>query len=213
MTLDPFAVKANSERIILAAGGQTLDLLPIIGQTGLRKNSELISRSLILNALINIHFNAPTGIIKAWVEKHQLTAHLSVSERDLLTKENQELSEQERVNLFWYIEALWALMWAGSLIDELPVDRPVEDYMASLTPNVQLDEGTEKFSERMRLRPHNDLYAMLDLYYRAHWYARNAQLNGKPSGNFSIDVIMERRRSLEWLLDPKSDWDNTNSST
>jgi hypothetical protein len=54
---------------------------------------------------------------------------------------------------------------------------------------------------------------MLDLYYRLHWWVRDAQLNRYPSDPVSIDIIMERRKSLEWLLDSASDWDHIELST
>jgi hypothetical protein len=56
----------------------------------------LIDRALILNALVNIYFKAPIYIIKEWIERHNLTLSLSSSEKELLDKENDELTEQEK---------------------------------------------------------------------------------------------------------------------
>jgi hypothetical protein len=142
-----------------------------------------------------------------------LDNELVESEQAILGKSNADLTEQEKANLFWYLEALWALAWAGSLIDQLPFDKPVGNNLASLLPNLQQNEDGSKFLKRMRLRPHDELFRMLDLYYRLHWWTRNAQLQGQSTGNVSIDIIMERRKALEWLLNAEDDWDNVEMST
>jgi hypothetical protein len=63
------------------------------------------------------------------------------------------------------------------------------------------------------LRPREELFRMLDLYYRLHWWTRNAQLQGQQTGNVSLDIIMERRKALEWVLNAEDDWDNVEMST
>jgi hypothetical protein len=54
---------------------------------------------------------------------------------------------------------------------------------------------------------------MLDLYYRLHWWTRNSQLTGKDTSVVRLDIIMERRKALEWIMDPTCDWDNVEMST
>lgn len=161
-----------------------------------------------MNALLNIAFQAPVSVIRDWIDANGLARHLSSAEQVLLTKSNEELSEQESTNLYWYIEALWALMWAGSLIPDLPIHQPVGDNMVSLAPNLQEAEGTDKFAAVMRLRPYEEMYRMLDLYYRVHWFTEDARINGYATGEISGDVIMERRKALEWLMDKSINWDN-----
>ena len=48
--------------------------------------------------------------------------------------------EQEKVDLSWYLESLWTLVWAGGLIPDLPIPEPVGDGLASLLPNLQAGE-------------------------------------------------------------------------
>jgi uncharacterized protein DUF4272 len=132
----------------------------------------------------------------------------------MLSKSDDDISEQDEVDLYWYLEALWALAWVGSFIDELPIDSPVGDELASFLPNLQIDEGPESFSNRFELRSPGEIYRMLDLYYLAHWYARDGHLRNYATGVFSLDVIMERRKALEWVLDSEiDDWDHTPEST
>ncbi len=163
--------------------------------------------------MLQIAFRAPIPIIRQWIRDHWLDADLVESERSVLKKSNADLTEQEQLNLHWYLEALWALAWAGGLIDRLPFDQPVGNNLASLCPNLQRNEDGLQFTRRIRLRPHAELFGMLDLYYRLHWWTRNAQLHGRPTGNVSIDIIMERRKALERVLDARHDWDNVEMST
>jgi hypothetical protein len=210
--IDPAAVKARSEQIIQQSGGRICDWLPSHDQGTMRSQAEVIGRALVLNALLNIHFQAPIPIIRGWIEANGLSDHLSRAERALLQKQNADLTEQEDIDLYWYIEALWALLWVGGLIPDMPFDQPVGDHMAALVPNLQRGENSDKFA-RMRLRPYGELFQMLDLYYRVHWYARDGQLNGYSTGDISLDVVMERRKALEWVWDASSDWDNMRLDT
>lgn len=211
--IGPLEVKKRSEKIILDVGGRICDWLPMPEQSEPRSLGQLIGRALVMNAMLNICFLAPVPVIRTWIERNGLENHLSNSERVLLTKSNDQLARQELINLYWHIEALWALMWAGNLIEHLDFTRPVEDYMASLAPNLQVNKNGDMFSKRMRLRPYNELYNMLDLHYRLHWYARDGQLNGYSTGAVSLDIIMERRKALEWFMDASSDWDHIDLST
>ncbi|MEZ4442665.1 MAG: DUF4272 domain-containing protein [Polyangiaceae bacterium] len=138
---------------------------------------------------------------------------LSPSEKALLAKTNDELTERDEITIYWFIEALWSFMWAGSLISAMPFDESVGDGMAALCPNLERGEGPEKFSQHMRLRPSDELFAELDLYFRLHWWTRDANLNGYDTGSVKLSVIMERRKALEWILDPTCDWDHVPDNT
>jgi hypothetical protein len=211
--IDLAMVKTRSEATVLQAGGRVCDWLPYIDRQEPRDQNDLIGRALILNALINIPFGAPVQVIRDWINANKLATYLSPSERALLQKRNEDLSEQDAANLKWSIEALWALIWAGELVADLPIDTHVPDTMAAMIPNLQRNEGGEKFSQRMHLRPFAELYQMLDLYYRTHWFTEDGRINGYETGAISGDIVMERRKALEWLLDASVDWDDISLDT
>ena len=211
--IDVAQVRRQSEQIVLQAGGRVCDWLPFLDRPQSRSQDELIGRALVINALINIAFEAPISAINNWIDTHGLNAYLTPDERSLLQKQSADLSEQEITNLEWSIEALWALMWAGSLISDLAIDSPVSDDMVTLVPNLQENETGAKFLDKMRLRPYEELYQMLDLYYRVHWYTEDGRINGYPTGDISSDIVMERRKALEWLMNDASDWDNMSLNT
>lgn len=213
VVIDPREIKATNERIITDAGGKICDWLPHLEERTPRDRSDIVGRSLVLNAMLQIAFEAPTHVIRTWIEEHSLSQHLSPTERELLSKDNEELTQQEKTDLYWYIEALWALMWVGSLIDELDFEQPIQDYMANLCPKLQDNEDGSKFDDTMQIRPYADLFQMLDLHFRLHWWTRDGNLRGYETGNVSLDIIMERRKALEWALDKSSHWDNIELNT
>jgi hypothetical protein len=207
-TIDPQEVKRRSESAVVNAGGRICDWLPYIDFTEARSLAEVVDRALVLNALLQLHFGAPPRIIAKWIEGQSLDSALSAKESALVQKPAEQLSEQERIDLYWYIEALWAFLWATGLIVDMPFDRGVEDFMASMCPNLQANEGAAKFRLGMKLRPYAELYAMRDLCYRFHWWTFDAHLRGEDTGPVRLDIVMERRKALEWILDRQLDWDD-----
>jgi len=205
MRINTDEIKAASEAAVKQSGGQVCDWLPYIEPTTLRDPDSVIARALILNAMINIYFGAPTVIIKAWIVKHDLTDELSPVETDILSRSESELTEQEKINLYWYIEALWAFLWATNMVEAMDFTDPIPDTMASMCPSFQNDEGPEKFTESMGLRDYEDLYRERDLYYRVMWWARQSTMTGHEDPKFNMSRTMERRRALEWIMDATLD--------
>ncbi|MGV3620475.1 MAG: DUF4272 domain-containing protein [Archangium sp.] len=212
MTIDALAVKKESERIVLEAGGQICDWLPVldVDVRKLRSVDEVRDRALVMNALINLAFQAPVHIIAGWIRENGVEHALTEHERVLLTK--TQLGEQDLINFHWYLESLWSLMWAGGLIDRMDFTEGVPDSMASLCPNLQRGEDGSKFAG-FKLRPYEEIFRELDLHYRLHWYARNGLLTKTPTPPVEHSVILERRKALEWVLDPSHAWDDVRLDT
>ena len=207
-------IKSQSERIIAELGGGVCDWLPVLERSGGRPSAEVADRALVLLAMLQIYFGAPTNAIADWIGNNRLHHAMSRSDRALLSKPREQLSEAEKTGIYWHLEALWALVWAGSLIDRLPIETPVGSNLASLVPNIRVGEDAAQFQRRFKLRPFDEIYAMLDLYYRAHWYAREGNLRGYSTAPFNLDIIMERRQALEWACDAElQDWDEAPTST
>ena len=212
--MDRAEVKARSEHLIRSLGGKTLDWLPWLDRSQPRASAEVAERTLAMHALLGIYFQAPIPVIATWIQDNGLEGAPSRRERALLGIREGELTQQDRIDLYWYIEALWAFAWAGKLIPDLPIDKPVGDNLASLLPNIENGERGDAFRTAYALRSFADIFQMLDIYFRAHWYARDGQLSGYATGAFNLDIIMERRRALEWISDRTiGDWDETPEST
>jgi hypothetical protein len=212
--IDAYAVKRQSEAIIQRAGGQICDWLGHLDEEAQPRHLDaVIRRALILNAIIQIYFGAPIAFIKDWITRNGLASDLSESERKILAKDNDDLTDQERTNIYWYMEALWALVWSGQLIEELQFEQCVGNNLASLCPNLQRNEDGGKLSQTMRLRSREELFRMLDLYFRLHWWTRSAKLTSQDTGAVRLEIIVERRKALEWIMDSECDWDNVEMST
>lgn len=206
-------IKKRSERILKKKKGICNKSLPILDETTIREKDELIHRITIVFAIFQIALGAPISFIDKWIKDNEPEMYLSKKEKTLLSKKNENLSEKEKNEVSWYIEVLYTLMWAGCLIDDYDFDTPIPHPLASLTPDIQNSQGIRTFTENIKLRDKQKLFGMLDLLYRAHWFARDGQLNQYKTIGFNIDAIMERRKALEWLLNVESDWDNVDMST
>ena len=108
--------KKESEKL-MAKNYEVFPELPLIIRKDMRSQKEFGDRALILDAFLHIHFNAPTDMVAEWISKHDLEGALTEPEKAILNKSNADLSEEEKVRVFWYIESLWALLWAGRRIN------------------------------------------------------------------------------------------------
>ena len=209
----PEVAKRRSEEAVLHAGGEVCDWLPVIDAGVPRSDEEVVCRALVMNAMLQVALRAPTEIVASWLQRHGLEQSLSPYEREILKLQTDELSEQDQTNLTWYIEGLWILLWVGRRHADPGIEVEVPDTMASLCPNLAIDEGPEKMATKMMIRSRPEVMNILDLYYRGHWCARQRRLTGQAPGPFLESKVRERRRALEWVCDCDFDWDEGDLST
>lgn len=205
-------IKTKNDVLISEKGYRFNNFLPILETPALRSLTEITGRMSVMNALINIAFEAPTYIIKEWIESHNLTKFLSESEGEVLNTENEDLTQLQINTLLWNLESLWAFMWLTEMIETLNAEEFVGDSMAILLPNLQESENNEKLENVENIRHELEVYTMLDYYYRLHWYCVDERLNGREA-KLNEGVIYERRKALEWAFNRESEWDNVEMST
>ena len=87
------------------------------------------------------------------------------------------------------------------------------DTLVNFVPNIQKNEPAKSFIKSFKLRSYKQIYEILDLYYRAHWFVRDARLCNEDTKDFNYSTIISRRSALEWIFDTKSDWDDIELST
>jgi hypothetical protein len=201
------AIKAANDKLILEQGYRINEWLPVLDDPKIRSLEDIKGRISIMNAVINIAFEAPTHETKKWIIKHKLTKYLSESEQLIIDKPNDHLNNFELNSITWYLESLWALMWVVQMIETLDVQVPVSDNMAKLLPDLEQEEGNEKIENIECLRPELEIYTMLDYYYRLHWYVTDSRINGVKI-KLTEGVVYERRKALEWVLNRDCDWDS-----
>lgn len=205
-------IKSHNEKIIIQKGYRVNTWLPHLGNQALRTIDEIKGRMSVMTALLNISFEAPVYIIKQWIEKHNLSRHLSVWEAEILKKDDDDLTDLEINSLRWYLESLWALLWVTKMIDNLDAEKHVGNNLASLLPNLQQGDNNNKIERQKNLQTELSIYTMLDYYYRLHWYCVDERLYGR-NPKLNEGQIHERRRALEWVSDKNSDWDDIEMET
>lgn len=205
-------IKTDNNAIIKNKEYSINDWLPILDLPKLRTLEEIKGRMSVMNALINIAFKAPTYIIKEWIKNNDLTKYLSDLEKEIIEKDNVDLTEFEINQLRWYLESLWAFMWVTGMISGLQADEHIGDNMASLLPNLKNEDDNQKMEILQILKSEIEIYTMLDYYYRIHWYCVDERVNGRQA-RLNEGLVYERRKSLEWIYNRASDWDNVEMST
>jgi hypothetical protein len=201
------AIKTANDKLILEQGYRVNEWLPILDDPKIRSLEEIKGRISIMNAVINIAFEAPTHEIKNWIIKHKLTKYLSESEQLIIDKPNDHLNNFELNSMMWYLESLWTLMWVVDMIDSLDANEKVGDNMSGLLPDLENEEDNSKVDKVQSLKPELEIYTMLDYYYRLHWYVVDSRINGVKI-KLTEGVIYERRKALEWVLNKDSNWDS-----
>ena len=205
-------IKSENDQLISQKGFRVNNWLPILDTPKLRTVEEIKGRMSVMNAMINIAFEAPTYIIEEWIKAQKLTVFLSDSEKQILAKENEDLTEEEINSLMWYLEALWALMWLTQMVDKLDAEKHVGDNMASLLPNLEDGDTNKKLDNIKEIRSEQEIYTMLDYYYRLHWYCVDERLNGREP-KLNEGQVYERRKALEWAFNRSNDWDDVEMGT
>ncbi len=204
---EPEKIKDRNTKQLRSIGINVIEHLPCLDNPEFREPEEVARRTMILMALFQLHLQAPRDIIKKWLEENRLVNYLTQEELEYLEVEYSELPEQTQIDIYWFVEAVWTFTWIGGLHNNLTLNTGVEDSLASLLPNIAKNEPAEKFISDFKMRNQLEIFEMLDKFYRAHWFARNNNLTGKQSNKVDLDIIMERRKTLEYTVYKEFDWD------
>ena len=142
------------------------------------------------------------------------THYLTPSELAYLKAGKQ--SKEQKANYSWNKEAIFALLWAVKLVKDLRDLKQMK--MGDVYSLIPPEASEEKFRKSLKLRNEKDLLKELDFFYLLHWTLKHEPQPNKLLSFFTnkipieIDVVMERRRALEWLFS-KEDWDDVAMDT
>jgi hypothetical protein len=173
-----------------------------------RSLHEVIGRILALHATIAVAFSFDGVKAQQWLTDFVALKSLSESEKAfLMTCSEGSAAVQLR------IEALFALTWTLSLVDEISPSKLCPSNLASLLPNLNTWENPDQFARRCQPRALTQIARQADLYYCLHWFIRERRF-GPLKGTTALPdyAIVERRRSLEWVLG-HDDWDDVSLDT
>ena len=211
--IKPEKIKNRNTKQLRSLGIEVLEHLPYLDNPEFRESEKIARRMMILTALFQLNLKAPKEIIKKWLEENGLITYLNKEELEYLETEYSELSEQTQIDIYWFVEAIWTFAWIGGLHNNLTLNTGVEDSLATLIPNIAKNEPAEKFISDFRLRNQLEIFEMLDKFYRAHWFAKNNNLTGEKSDKVDLDIIIERRKALEFTVYKEIDWNEISLDT
>ncbi|MGG2027024.1 DUF4272 domain-containing protein [Gottfriedia sp. S16(2024)] len=211
--LDFKKIKEISEAKIKKFGGEINKDLPLLEYAGIRNSSELIYRATIMSGMIYIAFEAPTKDIGDWIKEQGLYEYVSEWEKSILNKNEAYLTKVEKLHLNWYVESLWMLVWVLGINNEFKFIESVGDNLINMVPDIKKNQNFTYLEKSLKLKPKTEIYNIADLYYRTHWFVVDSRLKGKILNSFNECLVIERRKVLEWVINPSVDWDDIDLST
>ncbi len=183
------------------------------------KDVDYISKKAIATLLvIQLAFDADNGgyneakatmgkLLKQFGAEEYLTAKERAVYEGKYTK-------QDLVNITWEYETYWALVWALGIIGNEEMESPAEpcDFMKAIHI-VSKCKDYEEFKKKVNIRDIEETLDMLDLYYRYNWATVDHLLRPNEKIGINHEVVVERRKGLEWLVSDLDDWDEISLDT
>ena len=199
---------------------ETLPLIESSAEIRIKDLNKICKRSIACLLSIQLacdieqgnDYNKSKTIFLELLKKFEVENELLPNERRLF---DNNYTEQDAINVSWTYECYWSLVWALGLIDDDEIKIPsnvcnCEKAVALLRDCKNFDE----FKNKTRIRNVEEILDMVDLYYRYHWSCEEKRINPSTNiGNLNSDVVLERRRGLEWLISDVDDWNEISLST
>ena len=204
--------RAINNTFIKGLGITCYEQLPVIERTEKIKDIDTICKRAIA-CLLSIQLacdinqdddvEEATEFFKGLLERYGVWDELYDNEKKLFTG---DYTKQDAINIVWTYEAYWALVWVLGLIDDIKMSDDIcdcEKAIALLSEKADYNE----FKKTCRLRSIEEILDMTDLYFRYHWACVEKRLKPETqTGNLNSDVVIERRKALEWVISDEYDW-------
>jgi hypothetical protein len=172
------------------------------------KSSDDVARKIsALGYIIGMGYGADTKDLISKIEQYSLSDFVSPYEWERL-KVPSLLTEQDKINFKWLAECVYAFTWCLSLL-KLEALKQCPNNLADIVPP---RVSPDIFINGKSLRNWTELKQEADFYYRLHWFTRECRLTGKKSP-IGEEIIMERRRALDWVIGVSDAWDDMPSDT
>jgi len=108
-SFNPEKIKEENTKILLKQGIEVVGHLPYIERNKHRNDDEIAKRTIAMAALYQLEFGAPKDFISQYLKENSLIDQLTAEETKLLEEDYENLTDQQKVNLSWSVEAIWAL--------------------------------------------------------------------------------------------------------
>lgn len=226
MDKDKKEVKSRRERTLMKIGVLGIDhceWLPLIEGYEIIKTEEQICKRFLasfFSAMLACDFSSDheffetegREIINSFIERYNVQDALYPDEKKILTG---ECDERLAVNVSWTVESSYTLMWVLGFVTSEELEAPGEGCDTNaMVKFVQQFESFEEFRAACKMRTASEILDMIDLYYNIHWACVDHRLNPKTNcGEFNEEVVMERRKALEWIISEENDWNEISLDT
>jgi len=214
--MNPKKRKARTEAFLRKKGIPYFSRLPCVESeedTELRAPEEVGIRMACLHCVVGAAFNPSEPVWTEQLREQHLWDHLTPDEAVFLSDPKPD--QQTIFHFTWRCEALFLLMWAAGLVENLPFpDRQTntEDIWSRFSP---FDESLWPFIRGLTLRSKAEILDASDLIYRLHWATLQAHIEGQPPpGGLDPEVVQEWHHAVDWLTKyGDADWDEVRTDT
>lgn len=197
---------------------ENLPLLPSSEEVKFKSNDEIMNRIIAAFTAIQVACSIRNGedYDEAVQYMIEFMKKCKGDQRYLLDKERRILennySKQDVIDVIWTYEGVFTLMWA--------INYKADKYEYDVSQICSGDAvifDMRSIAEGTNCVPHlreEKVLNMLDLFYCYHWACVEKQIHPEtPIGNVNFEVVVERRRALEWLISDENDWFNIDLNT
>ncbi len=159
------------------------------------------------------------GFFREMLESFDLEDELTEDEERYfeLADDDEELpTEKEASDMSWRVEMCLPLFWACGLVEELPYPDEESEYVLELSQTLSSCDDFDDIMDLVEMRSDGEILDEADLIFRMDWACVEAWIKQeKPSGNLSLDVVVERHKGFNWIIGAydAEDWDNVVANT
>ncbi|MEO0416262.1 MAG: DUF4272 domain-containing protein [Verrucomicrobiota bacterium] len=189
---------------------ETLNLNASIQETILRSPSEVGLRAVVL--YYTAYTAVPNGMPKPQVREYlqSLDEWVSPAEKTFLASSDSD--QQTTLDMAWRFEALWALLWALNVHDDLGMGNEPHD-VAEMDRLIEEFGGAQALIDAKEVRCIEEILEEADMVRCKNWACRDArgEESGPPAG-LHPGVVAEQHHALNWLIRfEESEWDDVDT--
>ena len=211
----------NSNKKIKQLGIACLETLPVIEdstQVSLkdidtickRAIACLISTQLAIDISENNDYDSSKTFFLNMLKQYGVQDNLIEKEKRIF---NGKYSKQDVIDVVWSYEAYWSLVWTLGLVENIDYPNQICDCEKAIML-VSTCKTYDDFKCKCKIRDIEENLDMLDLYYRYDWAVTEKRINPDTLiADLNPDVVVERRKGLEWLIANEEDWDEISLDT
>jgi hypothetical protein len=172
--------------------------------------ANIISIQVACDILNNADIDYSIKFFTDLLERYNVKLDLNELEKKVF---NKKADESALINLSWQYESINVLAWILGLKKDLEFPKEICD-VNFLMERIATCKDFDEFIGRCNPTNIEDALDELDLEYRYHWAIVEKRINPSTNiGDLNGEIVVERRRALEWLFSDEEDWNEISLDT